>query len=506
MPIPALGLVPLDDRPCNRLFPTQLAGLVGLEVTLPTRESLGWFTQPGDSDAVAAWVQQCPAQHLVLSLDMLCYGGLVAARSPHTDPAAANARLEGLRALKQQRPDLVIYASNCLPRLGLTVASAGDLRAHEDLIAYAMLADRVERLGEDEARPELEAVTARLDPALLASYLGVRRRNHEVSRAALQLTADGVFDYLALVQEDAAPVGLHMGEQEALRAEVERLGIGDRVAIHPGADEVGLVLMARHCNLNAGRAARVCADYATEAGSKVIPLYEDRPLRETVLSTLQAAGAEAAPPMRADAILFVHTPIGAQHESIEAPPQGQSPTVAMQADSVAERIGFAAEAGCITGLADLVYANGGDPEMVAALARNGAGQKLRAYSGWNTSSNTVGAAVAQLCLEAIAAREKRDVAALSRAFLACRLLDDYAYQTLVRPKAVEKAAAAGLDQFAMGDAAGPLEEYVRAELTSLAATLLPSVMGVAPAALGALRISLPWRRLFEVEVEITPAR
>ena len=85
-------------------------------------------------------------------------------------------------------------------------------------------------------------------------------------------------------------------------------------------------------------------------------------------------------------------------------------------------------------------------------------------------------------------------------------LDDYAYQTLVRPKAVEKAAAAGLDQFAMGDAAGPLEEYVRAELTTLAATLLPSVMGVAPAALGELRISLPWRRLFEVEVEITPAR
>ena len=117
----------MDDRPCNRLFPVQLAEIVGLEVASPPRELLGWFTTPGDCDGVAAWLNDCPAQHLVLSLDMLCYGGLVAARSEEVEAAAAMARLERLRELRQRRPDLMILASNCLPRLGMTVASAGAL-------------------------------------------------------------------------------------------------------------------------------------------------------------------------------------------------------------------------------------------------------------------------------------------------------------------------------------------------------------------------------------------
>jgi len=505
MPIPTLALVPLDDRPCNRLFPVQLAEIVGLELVLPPRELLGWFTTPGDCDGVAAWLRDGPAEHAVVSLDMLCYGGLVAARSAEVEAEAAMARLESLRALKLAHPDLTLLASNCLPRLGMTVASAEAVPVHTDLVEYAMLADRVERLGEEEARPELDAVSARLGPDLIARYRAVRRRNHELSRAALRLVADGVLDYLALVQEDAAPVGLHLGEQETLRQDAAQLGIADRVALHPGADEIGLVLMARHCNVASGVTPRLCPDYASDAGSRVIPRYEDRPLRDTVQGTLRAAGAEAAPPMGADAILFLHTPVGEQRESSEAPPPGQAPTNAMQSESMAERIGFAAEAGLIVGVADVMYANGGDPELIGALERSGAGQKLRGYAGWNTSSNTLGTAVAQLCLEVLAAREKRDARAASHRFLACRLADDYLYQTCVRPRAIAQAAAQGADQFALGDQAATLEQYVRQELVPAADSLYASVIGAPLAELGAeLKVSLPWRRLFEVEVTLAP--
>ena len=471
---------------------------------MPPRELLGWFTTPGDRDGIAAWLHDCPTAHLVLSLDMLCYGGLVAARSPEMDAATALARLEKLRELKQRRPELVIFASHCLPRLGMTVASAGQLAAHEDLVAYAMLADRVARLGEEDARAELEAVTGRLGPEMIAGYLETRRRNHEVSRAALRLVADGALDYLALVQEDAAPVGLHVGEQETLRADAAQLGVEDRIALHPGADEIGLVLVARHCNAASGVTPRICPDYASDVGSKVIPRYEDRPLRETVLSTLRAAGAQTAPPMGSDAILFLHTPIGEQRESSDAPPPGQAPTNAMQSESVAERVGFAADAGVIAAVADVMYANGGDPELIGALERSGAGKKLRGYAGWNTASNTVGTAVAQLCVEALAAREKREARSASRRFLACRLADDYGYQTCVRPRAIAAAAALGADQFALGDHAPAVEEYVRQKLRPLAHALYPSVMGLPLEESGTeLKVSLPWRRLFEAEIELT---
>ena len=91
---PPLALVPLDDRPCNRQFPAQLAAIAGRSVLLPPRDLLGWFTQPGECEAVAAWLAECPAEGLVVSLDMLCFGGLVSSRTPAVSESDAMARLE----------------------------------------------------------------------------------------------------------------------------------------------------------------------------------------------------------------------------------------------------------------------------------------------------------------------------------------------------------------------------------------------------------------------------
>ncbi len=483
---------------------------MGLELYQPPQDLLGWFTRPGDVAAIGAWVEQMSPEHLVLSLDMWCYGGLVASRAADTTLASALARLEALRALKAERPELTILASSVIPRLGMTVAAAGDVQAHEDLIAYATLAgqeddpNRLVAFGEPDPRAALDDVIARLDPALLQRYLATRARNHEINRRAVELVAEGVLSYLVLVQEDAARQGLHVAEQEDLRQLIAAREVTEQVELHAGADEVGLVLLARHCTLASGAPPRLCADYASDAGAAIVPLYEDRPLRDTVLGTLRAAGAQAVPPMEAEAIMFIHTPMLEQKEAREAPPPGQGFSVARQAESIVERLQFAAEAGCLAGLADVMYANGGDPELIGALQRSGAGKTLRAYAGWNTASNTIGTVVAQLCLEALAAREQRPVT--SRRFLASRLADDYGYQTMVRPRAMAKAEALGADPFALGDAAGELEEYVRQLLKPFPQGVFPQVLGVTPADLGGeMQVSLPWQRLFEVEVDIPEA-
>ena len=94
----------------------------------------------------------------------------------------------------------------------------------------------------------------------------------------------------------------------------------------------------------------------------------------------------------------------------------------------------------------------------------------------------------------------------SQHFLACRLADDYCYQTHVRPRAGEKAAALGADLFALGAACDQVEAYVRAELAPLAAQTYARVTGSArEQPPWEFRISLPWHRLFEVEVEVAVA-
>jgi hypothetical protein len=430
---------------------------------------------------------------------MLCYGGLVASRALSADLATALARLNALRELRQARPDAIIFAFSVIMRLGRTVTCAADLEEHLRLRAYSQLLDRVERLGETEARGDLEETRRALYPDRLAEHTAVRRRNHAVNRAAVELVAEGVLDYLILAQEDAAPVGIHLPEQLALSALIEEHRVGDRVAITCGADEMTMLLLARHVTAEAGLTPGIAADLATESGGDVVAAFESKPLRNTVIDHIHLSGGRPATPADCGAILFVHTPISAQPDIAEAPPPGQAPALARQAESVADRIEAASSAGRLVGLADVAYCNGADPEMIGALERRSALGRLTAFAGWNTAANTLGTVISQLCLMAAAPRGRVDEAAVRR-FLASRLVDDYGYQSVARRAAIERATTIGADPFCLGENSAELEGFVTRQLAPLAHRYLSLLIPGWKADAGSLRLSLPWGRLFEVEV------
>ncbi len=470
---------------------------------MPPGEVLGRFTEPGDCESIAQWVFDQESNRLILSLDMLCFGGLVASRTLATEPRRALERLEVLRGLRSSRPDLIIFAFSVIMRLGTTVASEADLDRHLLLRDYSQLLDRAERLGEGDARSALAAVEGKLASSDLEEYLQIRRRNHAVNRAAVQLTAEGVIDFLVLAQEDAAPVGIHVPEQMALRDQVEEFRVADRVAISPGADEMGLDLMARHVTASSGKAIGIAVDYAAQAGAEVVPEFETQPLRRTVEGHVGIAGARLSSPLEASAILFVHTPIERQPDIAEAPPSGHAPALALQADSVMERLEAASSAGRLVGLADLAYCNGADPELVFALRRKRLFESVHAFAGWNTTANTVGTVVSQLCLlSASGVAPARPAPSTLQRFLACRFTDDYGYQSVVRPKAMRRARELGINPYALGESSNDLEQFVRGELEPLAHDFYSQLLG-GDISHGppALRLSLPWGRLFEVEVE-----
>ncbi len=507
IPVPALAIIPLDDRPCNRLFPRQLAAVGGWDTLMPPRETLGWFTEPGDCPSIADWVGETNAERFVVSLDMLCYGGLVASRTLATELEEALGRLKPLRMLREARPQAAIFGFSTITRLGKTVARESELQTHELLRSYSQLLDRVERLGEQDARAELALIEDKLEPDVLGEYLQVRRRNHAVNRAAVGLAADGVLDYLLLSQEDAAPVGIHIPEQLALRGQIEEFRVGDRVAITPGADEVGLLLMARHCTLGANDSIGIALDYASDLGADVCPAFESQPLRETAEASIAAAGARVAAPIDADAILFLHTPVDAQPDITEAPPRGESPALSLQAESLTERVEAAVAAGRVVGIADVAYCNGADPELVAAVQRRGLIGKINAFAGWNTAANTLGTVVGQLCMTAAdRSAASHGPSETARQFIAARLVDDYLYQSQVRQTAVARAREMGADQFWLGEHHAELEQFVKGEIGPLARDLFSSLGGaVQGGAEVPIDVLLPWHRLFEVEVRLSAA-
>ena len=80
-------MLPLDDRPCNYLFPQKMLGKNNpeFEMILPDRDKIGWKKIPAQKDYVERFLLEnaARAQIAVISIDMLLYGGLLNGRLHH---------------------------------------------------------------------------------------------------------------------------------------------------------------------------------------------------------------------------------------------------------------------------------------------------------------------------------------------------------------------------------------------------------------------------------------
>lgn len=495
-------LLPLDDRPVNLDAPAQLAAVAGERLLVPPREWLGRFLQPGHPDRLAEWLlDAAPAARAgILSLDMLAYGGLVASRTPAVAAEEALRRLQILRELKSRRPELRLFAFNVIMRLTITGADPETRAAGRDIFRYSVLRDRAERLGDAEAARELAQVEARIPPKLLKAYLAARARNHAVNRAAVELLADGVLEFLALVQEDTAPAGLHVAEQTALMALANERADPARWRLYAGTDEAAMTLLARCLLGEAGIPFPVAPRFRDEAAANYPALFEDVPLRETARRHIDASGGAQA----ADGLtLAVHTFTPPQPDLFEMPPLPEPTWNAALAEFPRTNVGEWLDGlPAPLAVADLAYCNGGDPHLLAALLERPA-EGILAYAGWNTAGNTLGTALAHAGLRALARAKGLETERAHSKTLLTRLLDDGLYQPIVRGWAMARAEERGASPLNLGAAAPAIEAQVDDTLHALWADL--RVRYPLAAALDRpFRATLPWGRLFEVRIEIMP--
>jgi hypothetical protein len=512
---PVFALLPLDDRPPNLQFPRRLAALADLDLRLPPKRLLGRFLRPGEPEGLWQWMEEAArdANAVVVSADMLAYGGLIASRTTDVTRRQAIRRVLRLRRLKRRRPHLRVYVFAVIPRLGLTISSPRLANLGPALARYLELRARPSaRLGAEETA-ELARLRGVVPAGLITQHADMRQRNLAVNKQLVALlAAEGALDFLVLAQEDAPPSGPHVHEQAELSAEAMALGAAHLASIFPGADEQGMVLLARAAGEALGARAAVYPLYSTPGGAEAVALFEDRPLRMTVAGQIGAAGLGIARTEQgADMVLGVHPPPGPTQADINhITPASAPPPLFI------ERLARLARSGRHTALADVAYCNGADPALVAQLAAHKALPLLAGFAAWNTAGNSIGSALAQAALRRLAraARSRQPSRAgggATRAqveFLFERLIDDYAYQTVVRREAC-RFARENLGQFPLHLRRGRRRagQYVRAALEPLARRLFAEhfegaeLDGQRIAELRDLRIGLPWPRLFEVEVE-----
>lgn len=497
-------LLPLDNRPCNVLFVRQLARIAGADVVVPPNHWLGSWLNPGNCLRLGEWLlANCrPGDTVIVSSDMLCYGGLVASRNASTSETEALQRLEVLDRLRQKRPDIHLEVLATVPRLYL--------RTSDPQAPYeAALAGWAAQVDQEPTAADFPTDVPR---NFVEEYLGVRHRNRAVLLSLVQRLRAGRLDRLVIGQDDSSAHGLHHLDQQALRAQI---GADSRAMLLSGADELSMDMVA-------GRLAelyqvhpRLGLEFSEAGSERRIPPLESHPLITMLEQHLQLVGAyPAAPEDKEDVHVFVQVPA---ERPFAMPPPEQRP----QSSAFAERVRESIVRGRATAVADLALINRMDPYLAQALLDRVPLTRLESLAAWNTPANAFGTVAAHLVVRQIAEREARhwkiapvrESARTHYAFLLARIIDDYGYQTLLRSELYPRAKGLPARPDPLLSPYVPLGREVRQRLIEWSRDLyarrfehLPIELpaGRGPARLGAmaLEVVLPWPRLFEVQVRL----
>ena len=486
-------LVPLDDRPVTRQLPSMLGDIAGERVVLPPKSLLGTYLRAGRPDAIIAWLnapERAGASAYVLSSDMLAYGGLVASRGPGTTYADAYFRLRELRELRRRQHGAWIGVFGTVMRLAPTgIPAIGDASsffaaypAWTYLQQYANLHDPL-LPGEAKVAQNL---AGQIGAPVLDAYLRTRARNFAVDHVLVDGVRDGIIDRLVLGQDDAGPVGLHVREVQALQRYADESGTGARASIQPGADELGMALVARTLAARARWVPKVAVRYSALQGASYQDPLEFAPVAQTIGQVVSLCGGvedDVAP----DIVLNVRVP----------PASGAADRAFLTQidDELRERRSVA--------VADIGFEESYSSQAAFAddLLQSGRASALDAYASWNTTANTVGTALSEAIAAGAGRRTGSYNALAHRTFTFVRFVDDVDFHVAVRPDLNRWLDGSGVGDhtYLLPDVASAAAMRNRALLWNAAQRTLEQLYP--DLHIAAMTITLPWNRTFETEID-----
>jgi len=165
-------------------------------------------------------------------------------------------------------------------------------------------------------------------------------------------------------------------------------------------------------------------------------------------------------------------------------------------------------------IADIARTNGGDEALIDAMASARKPENLIGYLAWNTSSNTLGSAMALWACIDFAYEHSADPEGVDFAvevFLWSRFLDDYLYQTVTRPEVTTAARDSGYDIYNLTDdqaerLSGLISSGIRGFWSQYSDSPPIPLRFIDATDSTSFTIELPWNRLFEISLYISDER
>ncbi len=494
--------VPHDNRPISDEQTAETIRKIGWEIETPPDEILGSRNNLGKPEEVWAWLEERAktADVAVLSSDTLLYGSLVGSRKHQFSESEIHQRVQRFREFKKAFPKLRLYVWGSIMRTPRSAEASGGSEPSyyasygSDIFRYTALTDKQETEGlTRREKKEFEFLKKLIPQKALNDWLSRRNKNFSASREMISLARAGTFNYFALGRDDNAPYSQTHMESRKLAEAGKDLGPSKFQAL-AGIDEFAMLMLTRAVNDWTKSVPFVYVKYNWGRGGETVPSYSDEKISDSIKGHVLAAGGMlVSSPKNADFTLLVNTnPNGRTYEANDRknngkPNEGTKYFVDMVAESVAS--------GKPTCVADIAYANGSDNALMEMLKNRDLLYQLRAYSGWNTATNSTGFVLGQGML---ASRMTSD--ALDQ-LLTTRYLDDWAYQANIRG-----IVARQLGWFRAAGAYSSLDDKRPAaemRATQFMRRFIEENLPPFPD-MQYLEVHFPWNRMFEAQYAIEP--
>jgi len=216
--------LPIDERPCNIGYVQMVAkSSPDIDLITPEMELLGNKKTAANTEGIWKWIKEKAklADALILSIDMLVYGGLLPSRLHYLKEESATFWMDRLRSLRQEYPQLPIYASNLIMRTPKYSSNDeepdyyGDWGHELFLRAYLMDKQKRETLLPEE-NAQLDGIISRIPQEYIDDYEQRRRFNSYINIQMLKLVHEGILNFLAIPQDDSAEFGYTAMDQMAV--------------------------------------------------------------------------------------------------------------------------------------------------------------------------------------------------------------------------------------------------------------------------------------------------
>ncbi len=453
-----IALIPIDNRPVCYDLPKNIVNLSKEnKIYLPSKSLLGGLDTASDINSILLWLENLEnVDYIVISLDTIAYGGLVASRRSTDNFEQIKNRIDSLAGILRKK-QAKVFAFSSIMRI------SNNNFNEEEKEYWNLYGQKIFQYSYNLHKTGVEDISD-IPQEILTDYLNTRMRNFKINKYYIELARKGLFSTLVFSKDDCAQFGLNVKEAQELNTLKDN---NNNIFIKTGADEIPLTLISRA--LNEYKNIKIAPVFINPDSKDKISKYEDISVLKSVQGQIELAGARISDEKNCDLIMLINNFKTEQGELVM-----NIDTELFKGDlKLPDKPYF---------IADIVNANGSDNNFVNALLEKENFKEFYGYTAWNTTGNTFGSAIST-ALTYFGSKHPDEKAFKHLQLI--RFLDDWAYQANVRSIIRNKAENLKND-FVQKE----MKKYEKILFTKFEVKHQKAVY------------SFPWERFFEIEIKL----